>query len=80
MSGQLVLYRAAQYTGESTSVLLTGRNLMQYSRICKSVLPLRNETIVCKIMPSTFSSQHTKFERNCFMYSQIRDKNLLLLA
>ena len=30
MSGQLVLYHAAQYTGESTGVLLTGRKLMQY--------------------------------------------------
>ena len=58
--------------------ILTGRKKTQFSHLRSSVLPWRNKTIFAVDTPSTFSTPHSKFERNLFKRS--RDMRLQKLA
>ena len=58
--------------------ILTGRKKTQFSHLRSSVLPLRNTTIFAVETPSTFSTPHSKLERNRFKRSRdIRLQNWL---
>ena len=50
--------------------ILTGRKKMQFSHLRSSVLPWWNKTIFAVDTPSSFSTPHSKLERNRFKRSQ----------